>query len=75
MTLKELNEKLYEVKISCTIIIGHNAQEHFVILVRGRKVKDLPTVRYHIIQGTLDVIGAKDCQQGCSRFLSKSCII
>ncbi|KAJ6866477.1 Ribosomal protein S12 [Populus alba x Populus x berolinensis] len=69
MTLKELNEELYEVKISCTIIIGHNSQEHFVILVREGKVKDLPSVRYHIIQRTLDAIGVKDRQQGCSNVL------
>ncbi|KAJ6959579.1 hypothetical protein NC653_037815 [Populus alba x Populus x berolinensis] len=69
MTLKQLNEELYEVKISCTIIIDHNAQEHFVILIRGGKVKDLPSVRCHIIQGTLDAIGVNDHQQGCSNVL------
>jgi ribosomal protein S12 len=44
--------------------IGHNLQEHFVVLVRGGKVKDLPGVRYHIVRGTLDVVGVKDHQQG-----------
>ncbi|KAJ6860376.1 hypothetical protein NC651_036677 [Populus alba x Populus x berolinensis] len=52
--------------------IDHNAQEHFVILIRGGNVKDLPSVRCHIIQGTLDAIGVKDCQQGCSSVLSES---
>ncbi|CAN6446782.1 unnamed protein product [Victoria cruziana] len=49
--------------------IGHNLQEHFVVLVRGGRVKDLLDVRYHIIQGTLDAIGVKDRQQGHSSAL------
>ncbi|WKA00337.1 hypothetical protein VitviT2T_018700, partial [Vitis vinifera] len=49
--------------------IGHNSQEHFVVLVRGGRVKDLPNVRYHIVRGTLDTIGVKDHQQGCSSAL------
>ncbi|RZC88664.1 hypothetical protein C5167_016526 [Papaver somniferum] len=49
--------------------IGHNSQEHSVVLVRGGRVKDLPGVRYHIVRGTLDVVGAKDRQQGRSSAL------
>ncbi|MBA0611163.1 hypothetical protein Godav_011866 [Gossypium davidsonii] len=58
MTLKELNEEPYEVKISCTVLfeitayipsIDHNSQEHSVVLVRGGMVKDLRGVRYHIV--------------------------
>nr|YP_010975000.1 ribosomal protein S12 [Amyema miraculosa]YP_010975040.1 ribosomal protein S12 [Amyema miraculosa]WNR57936.1 ribosomal protein S12 [Amyema miraculosa]WNR57937.1 ribosomal protein S12 [Amyema miraculosa] len=44
--------------------IGHNLQEHSVVLVRGGRVKDLPGVRYHIVRGTLDTVGVKDRQQG-----------
>ncbi|KAJ0782757.1 30S ribosomal protein S12 [Helianthus annuus] len=44
--------------------IGHNSQEHFVVLVRGGRVKDLPGVRHHIVRGTLDVVGVKDRQLG-----------
>nr|YP_010292041.1 ribosomal protein S12 [Scilla siberica]YP_010292086.1 ribosomal protein S12 [Scilla siberica]YP_010313034.1 ribosomal protein S12 [Bellevalia paradoxa]YP_010313079.1 ribosomal protein S12 [Bellevalia paradoxa]ULM62731.1 ribosomal protein S12 [Hyacinthus orientalis]ULM62776.1 ribosomal protein S12 [Hyacinthus orientalis]ULM63123.1 ribosomal protein S12 [Hyacinthus orientalis]ULM63250.1 ribosomal protein S12 [Scilla siberica]ULM63295.1 ribosomal protein S12 [Scilla siberica] len=43
--------------------IGHNSQEHSVVLVRGGRVKDLPGVRYHIVRGTLDAVGVKDRQQ------------
>nr|API83214.1 ribosomal protein S12 [Acca sellowiana]API83215.1 ribosomal protein S12 [Acca sellowiana] len=39
--------------------IGHNSQEHSVVLVRGGRVKDLPGVRYHIVRGTLDAVGVK----------------
>nr|YP_009535700.1 ribosomal protein S12 [Apostasia shenzhenica]AYJ83746.1 ribosomal protein S12 [Apostasia shenzhenica] len=48
--------------------IGHNSQEHSVVLVRGGRVKDLPGVRYHIVRGTLDAVGVKDRQQGRSRY-------
>nr|BDW46168.1 ribosomal protein S12 [Marchantia emarginata subsp. cuneiloba] len=48
--------------------IGHNLQEHSVVLVRGGRVKDLPGVRYHIIRGTLDTVGVKDRQQGRSKY-------
>nr|YP_009477495.1 ribosomal protein S12 [Physcomitrium patens]YP_010188748.1 ribosomal protein S12 [Funaria hygrometrica]YP_010917685.1 ribosomal protein S12 [Encalypta ciliata]ARI44035.1 ribosomal protein S12 [Physcomitrium patens]QZJ47551.1 ribosomal protein S12 [Funaria hygrometrica]UVG41271.1 ribosomal protein S12 [Encalypta ciliata] len=48
--------------------IGHNLQEHSVVLVRGGRVKDLPGVRYHIVRGTLDAVGVKDRQQGRSRY-------
>jgi ribosomal protein S12 len=49
--------------------IGHNLQEHSVVLVRGGRVKDLPGVRYHIIRGTLDSVGVKDRHQGRSSAL------
>ncbi|TYG86063.1 hypothetical protein ES288_A13G105400v1, partial [Gossypium darwinii] len=52
--------------------IGHNSQEHSVVLVRGGRVKDLPGVRYHIVRGTLDVVEVKDRQQGRSSALSGS---
>ncbi|KAK7370732.1 hypothetical protein VNO78_37285 [Psophocarpus tetragonolobus] len=48
--------------------IGHNLQEHSVVLVRGGRVKDLPGVRYHIVRGTLDAVGVKDRQQGRSSY-------
>ncbi|XP_027338040.1 uncharacterized protein LOC113851972 [Abrus precatorius] len=49
--------------------IGHNLQEHSVVLVRGGRVKNLPGVRYHIVRGTLDAVGVKDRQQGRSSAL------
>ncbi|KAL0553662.1 hypothetical protein IC582_007562 [Cucumis melo] len=49
--------------------IGHNLQEHSVVLVRGGRVKDLSGVRYHIVRGTLDSVGVKDRQQGRSSVL------
>ncbi|KAF5950740.1 hypothetical protein HYC85_012733 [Camellia sinensis] len=49
--------------------IGHNSQEHSVVLVRGERVKDLPGGRYHIVRGTLDAVGVKDRQQGRSSAL------
>jgi len=48
--------------------IGHNLQEHSVVLVRGGRVKDLPGVRYHIVRGTLDTSGVKDRVQGRSKY-------
>ena len=48
--------------------IGHNLQEHSVVLVRGGRVKDLPGVRYHIIRGALDSVGVKDRTQGRSKY-------
>ncbi len=47
--------------------IGHNLQEHSVVMIRGGRVKDLPGVRYHIIRGTLDTAGVKDRKQGRSK--------
>jgi len=51
--------------------IGHNLQEHSVVLIRGGRVKDLPGVRYHIIRGTLDNAGVKDRMQGRSKYGAK----
>ncbi len=51
--------------------IGHNLQEHSVVLIRGGRVKDLPGVRYHIIRGTLDSVGVQDRKQGRSRYGAK----
>ena len=48
--------------------IGHNLQEHSVVLIRGGRVKDLPGVRYHIVRGTLDSGGVKDRTQGRSKY-------
>ena len=46
--------------------IGHNLQEHSVVLLRGGRVKDLPGVRYHIVRGALDTLGVSDRKQGRS---------
>ena len=51
--------------------IGHNLQEHSVVLIRGGRVKDLPGVRYHIIRGTLDCAGVNDRKQSRSRYGAK----
>lgn len=51
--------------------IGHNLQEHSVVLIRGGRVKDLPGVRYHIIRGTLDTAGVKGRSQGRSKYGAK----
>ena len=50
---------------------GHNLQEHSVVLIRGGRVKDLPSVRYHIIRGTLDSDGVAKRRQGRSRYGTK----
>jgi len=52
--------------------IGHNLQEHSVVLLRGGRVKDLPGVRYHIIRGTLDTAGVKDSRQSRSKYGAKA---
>ena len=51
--------------------VGHNLQEHSVVLVRGGRVKDLPGVRYHIVRGTLDAVGVQDRKQGRSKYGAK----
>ena len=51
--------------------VGHNLQEHSVVLIRGGRVKDLPGVRYHIIRGTLDSVGVQDRKQGRSKYGAK----
>ncbi len=48
--------------------IGHNLQEHSVVLIRGGRVKDLPGVRYHIVRGTLDTLGVENRKQGRSKY-------
>ena len=51
--------------------VGHNLQEHSVVLVRGGRVKDLPGCRYHIVRGTLDTIGVVDRRRGRSKYGAK----
>ena len=51
--------------------IGHNLQEHSVVLIRGGRVRDLPGVRYHIIRGTLDAQGVANRKQGRSKYGAK----
>lgn len=51
--------------------IGHNIQEHSVVLIRGGRVKDLPGVRYHIVRGTLDAAGVKERTKSRSKYGSK----
>lgn len=51
--------------------IGHNLQEHSVVLIRGGRVKDLPGVRYHTVRGTLDTAGVADRRQGRSKYGTK----
>jgi len=51
--------------------IGHNLQEHSIVLIRGGRVKDLPGVRYHVIRGTLDCEGTLDRMKGRSKYGSK----
>ena len=51
--------------------IGHNLQEHSIVMIRGGRVKDLPGVRYHVVRGTLDCEGTQDRMQGRSKYGSK----
>jgi small subunit ribosomal protein S12 len=51
--------------------VGHNLQEHSVVLVRGGRVKDLPGVGYHVVRGTLDAIGVQDRKKGRSKYGAK----
>jgi small subunit ribosomal protein S12 len=51
--------------------VGHNLQEHSVVLIRGGRVKDLPGVRYHIVRGTLDAMGVADRKQARSKYGAK----
>jgi small subunit ribosomal protein S12 len=51
--------------------VGHNLQEHSVVLIRGGRVKDLPGVRYHVVRGTLDSVGVQDRRQGRSKYGAK----
>jgi small subunit ribosomal protein S12 len=54
--------------------IGHNLQEHSVVLIRGGRVKDLPGVRYHIIRGSLDCSGVKNRKKSRSKYGTKKVI-
>ena len=81
MTPKKPNSALRKVarvrlsnKQECTAYIpgiGHNLQEHSVVLIRGGRVKDLPGVRYHIIRGTLDTAGTAKRMQARSKYGAK----
>jgi small subunit ribosomal protein S12 len=51
--------------------VGHNLQEHSIVLIRGGRVKDLPGVRYHVIRGTLDSVGVADRKQSRSKYGAK----
>ncbi|MFQ5720078.1 MAG: 30S ribosomal protein S12 [Acidobacteriota bacterium] len=51
--------------------VGHNLQEHSIVLIRGGRVKDLPGVRYHIIRGTLDSVGVESRRQSRSKYGAK----
>lgn len=51
--------------------VGHNLQEHSVVLIRGGRVKDLPGIRYHIIRGTYDTLGVAGRNQGRSKYGTK----
>jgi len=51
--------------------VGHNLQEHSIVLIRGGRVKDLPGVRYHVVRGTLDCEGVEDRKKGRSKYGSK----
>jgi small subunit ribosomal protein S12 len=51
--------------------VGHNLQEHSIVMIRGGRVKDLPGVRYHIIRGTLDAVGVANRNQGRSKYGAK----
>jgi small subunit ribosomal protein S12 len=69
------NRKVAKVKLSNKIEviayipgIGHNLQEHSVVMIRGGRVKDLPGVKYHIVRGKLDATGVKDRKQSRSKY-------
>ena len=51
--------------------VGHNLQEHSIVLIRGGRVKDLPGVRYHVIRGALDTAGVANRKQGRSKYGAK----
>ena len=51
--------------------VGHNLQEHSIVLIRGGRVKDLPGVRYHIVRGTLDAVGVQGRKRGRSKYGAK----
>ena len=51
--------------------VGHNLQEHSIVLIRGGRVKDLPGVRYHVVRGTLDAVGVQNRRQSRSKYGAK----
>ena len=51
--------------------VGHNLQEHSIVLIRGGRVKDLPGIRYHVVRGTLDSVGVEGRRQGRSKYGAK----
>ena len=51
--------------------VGHNLQEHSIVMIRGGRVKDLPGVRYHVVRGTLDTLGVEDRRQSRSKYGAK----
>ena len=51
--------------------VGHNLQEHAIILIRGGRVKDLPGVRYHVVRGSLDTLGVQDRKKSRSKYGAK----
>ncbi len=51
--------------------IGHNLQEHSIVLIRGGRVKDLPGVRYHVVRGTLDSVGVQERKRSRSKYGAK----
>jgi small subunit ribosomal protein S12 len=56
---------------ACIPGVGHNLQEHSLVLIRGGRVKDLPGVRYHVVRGTLDATGVANRRQGRSKYGAK----
>ena len=71
-TPKKPNSALRKVaRVRLTNGIGHNLQEHSVVLIRGGRVKDLPGVRYHIIRGALDTAGVANRNQSRSKYGAK----
>ena len=73
-TPKKPNSALRKVaRVRLTYIpgVGHNLQEHSIVLIRGGRVKDLPGVRYHVIRGTLDTVGVAKRKQGRSKYGAK----
>ncbi|GJL79038.1 MAG: hypothetical protein NPINA01_20270 [Nitrospinaceae bacterium] len=51
--------------------VGHNLQEHSIVMIRGGRVKDLPGVRYHVVRGSLDTLGVESRKQGRSKYGAK----
>jgi small subunit ribosomal protein S12 len=81
MTPKKPNSalrKVARVRLTNTIEVnayipgeGHNLQEHSIVLVRGGRVKDLPSVRYHVVRGVLDTVGVENRRKGRSKYGAK----